>query len=104
MTLGRGTEGSDPIGPEPVGGAARIEEERRVRRSSLLAEGTLACPACSAPVAPARKPMSIAERLSCPVCDHGAPVRDFLSLADPSRPARVALRLRRRSPVVHAAS
>jgi hypothetical protein len=27
--------------------------------------------------------------MRCPVCDHAGAVRDFLSLAAPSRPARV---------------
>ena len=31
--------------------------------------------------------------LGCPYCDHTAAVRDFLSLASPTRPARVAVRV-----------
>ena len=30
---------------------------------------------------------------ACPFCEHGGAVRDFLSLADPARPARVAVRV-----------
>jgi uncharacterized paraquat-inducible protein A len=70
----------------------RFEEERRAVRSSVLATGTLACPACDAPVSPPR-PMRPDEPLRCPVCDHDAAVRDFLSLARPARPAHVRVRL-----------
>ena len=75
---------------ERVGGAY---EERKATRSWLLATGTLACPACDAPVAPASRPMAPADALGCPVCDHAAPVRDFLSLAQPTRPAHVEVRV-----------
>jgi hypothetical protein len=33
------------------------------------------------------------DALECPLCSHGAPVRDFLSLGEPTRPARVVVRL-----------
>ena len=39
---------------EPVRGHSMIEEERRTA-TSLLAHGTLACPACDSPVAPAER-------------------------------------------------
>jgi hypothetical protein len=68
-------------------------EEIRPAPSGRLATGTLACPACDAPVAPAAGPMSPADALGCPVCDHAGAVRDFLSLASPSRPARVDVRV-----------
>ena len=35
-----------------------------------------------------------AEPLACGYCGHGAPARDFLSLAQPTRPARVTVRVR----------
>lgn len=35
--------------------------------------------------------MSPADPLGCPVCSHAGAVRDFLSLAKPTRPARVEL-------------
>jgi hypothetical protein len=76
-------------GPEAV----RIEQ--RIRRSDRLATGTLACPACDAPVAPAGR-MTPAQALGCPYCGHAGAVRDFLSLAAPARPARVAVRVVRR--------
>jgi hypothetical protein len=31
--------------------------------------------------------------LACPFCDHAAAVRDFLSLAEPTRPAHVVVRV-----------
>jgi hypothetical protein len=67
--------------------------ELRYRASSTqLATGTLACPRCDAPVAPAR-PLTPAERIACPFCGHADPVREFLSLAPPTRPARVVVRV-----------
>ncbi len=68
------------------------QEKRRTTRSSHLASGTLACPDCDAPVLPAR-PMSLRDALACPVCEHSAAVRDFLSLSTPGRPARVDVRV-----------
>ena len=72
----------------------RIEEERRSVRTTRLAGGTLACPACDAPVAPGGRVLTPPEALACPFCDHAAAVRDFLSLTAPSRPARVAVTVR----------
>jgi hypothetical protein len=37
--------------------------------------------------------MSATDPLTCPFCGHGATVRDFLSLAAPTRPARVEVRV-----------
>jgi hypothetical protein len=67
-------------------------EERRIR-SGHLATGTLACPLCDTPVALAEAFAGPADPLGCPYCDHSAAVRDFLSLAPPSRPARVSVRI-----------
>jgi hypothetical protein len=89
----RGIDGSDPANPERVERAAGLQEERRATRSPLLGKGTLACPECDAPVAPAGGPMSATDELGCPVCAHAGLVRDFLSLALPSRPARVDVRV-----------
>jgi hypothetical protein len=74
----------------------RLHEERR-SHSGRLATGTLACPLCDAPVALALGFASPADRLGCPYCDHTGAVRDFLSLAQPSRPARVTVRVIARS-------
>lgn len=68
-------------------------EERRTAAPGIVAHGTLACPACDAPVLPAG-PVLPREPLSCPVCRHDGAVRDFLSLATPSRAAHVVLRVR----------
>jgi hypothetical protein len=68
-------------------------EEFRPAPSSRLSGGTLACPACDAPVAPTRRVMSPADDLGCPYCGTTGAVRDFLSLASPSRPARVDVRV-----------
>jgi DNA-directed RNA polymerase subunit RPC12/RpoP len=76
---------------EPVRGHSMIEEERRTA-TSLLAHGTLACPACDAPVAPAER-VNVLAPLTCPYCDHVALVKDFLSLAAPTRPAHVDVRV-----------
>jgi hypothetical protein len=37
--------------------------------------------------------MRLTAALWCPVCDHAAPVRDFLSLRTPTRPAHVVVRV-----------
>ena len=78
-------------------------EERRSTRQGLLAIGTLACSRCDAPVALAARSMSPADPLSCPYCDHRGTVRDFLSLAAPSRPARVVIRVAAPAPPAAAA-
>lgn len=73
---------------------AEIRFERR--RNGIVAAGTLACPSCDAPVAPEGR-MRLTAALACPFCSHRGPVRDFLSLATPTRPAHVVVRLSARS-------
>jgi hypothetical protein len=90
-------ERTDPSRPE-----ARWQELRVAERSQRLAVGTLACPRCDSPVAPAG-PVSPAAPLVCPFCDHTGFVRDFLSLALPTRPARVEVRVVARGVRVSAA-
>ena len=68
-------------------------EKRDDARSQVVALGTLACPECDAPVATGPLPLLPPDPLSCPVCAHGAAVRDFLSLDSPTRPARVQVRI-----------
>lgn len=88
----RGPLGSEPTRPEPL---ARLDGRREIRPAAghwRLATGTLACPGCDAPVAPART-LSPAEAIGCPYCAHSGAVRDFLSLASPARPARVEVRV-----------
>ena len=77
---------------------AGMHEERHAERS-VLATGTLACPACDAPVA-LPGPRTPVDALGCPVCDHAGTVREFLSLAAPARPARVQVVVRAPTPSV----
>jgi hypothetical protein len=89
VALHSGIDGSDPV--------RRIDEagqrELRPARTSRMGTGTLACPRCDAPVALAGRIVSPADRLACPFCAHAGRARDFLSLATPTRPARVTLRV-----------
>jgi len=91
MAFHRGIDGSEPLRPEPIGRLGGTHEERKDARSHRLAAGTLACPACDAPVLPTAGPMSPADAIACPYCRHRAAVRDFLSLGTPTRPARVEI-------------
>jgi hypothetical protein len=83
--------------PDPATRAEAIVqlERRRQAGSGLLGPGTLACPACDAPVALAGVAVGAAEPLSCPFCAHSGRVREFLTLGAPTRPAHVAVRVRR---------
>lgn len=75
------------------------EHKRRTLDARTIAAATLACGACDAPVALGPGAHAPAVVLTCPFCAHRAPLRDFLSLAAPVRPARVLVKLRaRRSP------
>ena len=69
-------------------------EKRPAADPWQLATGTFACPACDAPTLPAAGGSSPADLLACAFCGEVAAVRDFLSLAEPTRPTRVAVRLR----------
>jgi hypothetical protein len=73
--------------------AGALEQERRTSRAGRLGAGTLACCRCDAPVSIGAAPLSPAETLTCPFCRHQGPLRDFLSLALPTRPARVVVRV-----------
>lgn len=68
--------------------------ERRRETSWHLATGTLACPACDAPVLPSVRAMSPPDPIACGFCSHAGAVRDFLSLGEPTRPTRVVVRIR----------
>src|SRR3954447_25077348 len=85
-----GSEASRP--GEPVGRLGGTEEVRVAARSTIMATGTLACPSCDAPVAPPG-PLSPADPIGCGFCGHAGVVREFLSLASPSRPAHVVVRV-----------
>jgi hypothetical protein len=69
-------------------------EEIRPGHSGVLATGTLACSHCDAPVSPGDRPLRVTDAIECPFCGTFGRVRDFLSLASPTRPARVEIRLR----------
>jgi hypothetical protein len=76
-----------------AGAAAAQEEKRQSIRSTVLGVGTLACLSCDAPVGIGADPVSLADQLTCPFCGRAGTVRDFLSLAPPTRPARVIVRV-----------
>jgi len=80
------------IDREPVGTTGGTEEIRPARSTTELATGTMACPECDAPVMPAG-PARPADPIDCPFCGTAGAVRDFLSLEDPPRPARVVVRV-----------
>ena len=80
------------IDREPIGTTGGTEELRPARSGSDLATGTMACPECDAPVMPPG-PVAPADAIACPYCGTAGAVRDFLSLEDPSRPARVVVRV-----------
>ncbi|CAB4904812.1 unannotated protein [freshwater metagenome] len=88
MSIERGFSDSEPVGRQ-----ARARADRRDQHVGLLGHGTLACPACDAPVSPGPGPRSPADRLMCPVCAHDGRLREFLSMRVPVRPARVEVRL-----------
>jgi hypothetical protein len=90
----RGIGDSHRVQLNPIKGVAGAhEEERRASRSGRLGVGTLACNRCDAPVALSAGPVSPTDPISCPFCRNRATVRDFLSLALPTRPARVVVRV-----------
>ena len=96
----RGIDGSEPLRPEPITRLGGPHEEGRVTRG-LLGVGTLACPSCDAPVVPDRA-LSPSEAIACPYCARTGAVREFLSLAAPSRPTRVEVRIVDRAPLITA--
>jgi len=69
-------------------------ELRPAKNSWQVATGTLACPSCDVPVLPIPGGMSPSEAMTCAYCRHQAPARAFLSLTEPTRPTRVAVRIR----------
>ncbi len=93
MALQRGVDDQDPLWPAPVQRLAGDDELRRVGRSSVVAVGSMVCPDCDAPVSPGR-PLRPTAVVACPFCDREGPVREFLQLGEPTRPARVVVRVR----------
>jgi hypothetical protein len=77
-----------------TGGSELVHEHKRQTvRSGRLGAGTLACNRCDAPIAIGPTPLSVADQLICPYCDHRGTARDFLSLELPTRPAHVTVRV-----------
>jgi hypothetical protein len=68
-----------------------IEHDLRLAESATVAHGTLACPRCDAPLALAG-PAAAGDPIECPFCAHGGTLGGFVSLAVPTRPARVVVR------------
>lgn len=97
VSFQRGLDGSDPVRARANAARAGAHEDRHATRGWRLGSGTLACPCCDAPVSLGANVVSPADGLDCPFCRHSAAVRDFLSLAAPSRPARVQVRVRQRA-------
>jgi hypothetical protein len=97
VTWQRGIDGFDPHRAEALSREGAVREYRYAARGRRLGTGTLACPHCDAPVAPNGR-LSPSQALACPFCGHGGPVRDFLSLAAPARPARVQVVVVERRP------
>ncbi len=94
------TRGLDGGRPSPFSQTARAKiaytEERRALAPATLGEGTLACARCDAPVSIGPDVLTPSAPLRCPYCGHRGALREFLSLARPSRPARVLVRVRQR--------
>ena len=83
-----------PDGPSLTPRAATLHEQKRPTiRSTVLGVGTLACAGCDAPIAIGDRRLSLGDQLMCPFCGRLGPARDFLSLATPTRPARVLVRM-----------
>lgn len=80
------------IDREPIGTTGGTEELRPSKSTSELAVATMACPECDAPVMPVGR-VRPADLTACPFCGVSGPVRDFLTLEDPARPARVVVRV-----------
>jgi hypothetical protein len=92
--LERDFDGAEPVRPEPVGRLDGRHQRHRADAEWQLATGTLACPACDAPVLPGPEAMAPSDAIACGFCGERGAIRDFLSLAEPTRPTRVAVRIR----------
>jgi hypothetical protein len=88
------SERTEPLGSSSATGGLHIKELRRSARTTRVASGSLACPSCDAPVALTDGPVALTDQLGCPFCGHRGPTRAFLSLAVPTRPARVEVHVR----------
>lgn len=87
---------ADRYGRDRLDRAVELQvEQRRAQRSGHVCSGTLACRRCDAPVAAGPDGLALTDELRCPYCHHAGPAREFLSLAAPTRPARVVVRVTR---------
>jgi hypothetical protein len=68
--------------------------EIRPASSTVVTTGTLACPGCDAPVSPPPGRSPLGAPVGCAYCGRRGAVRDFLSLAQPTRAAHVVLHAR----------
>jgi hypothetical protein len=93
VALHRDMDGAEPLRPRPVERLAGPQERRDDRRGWELAVATFGCPACDAPLLPNATGMAPSDPVACGYCDHSGVVRDFLSLEQPARPARVVVRV-----------
>ena len=90
MGLHRGIDGSEPVRAQPVTRLGRVDADPRAGLVETLGTGTLACPDCDVPVLIAGT-LRPHDPLGCGYCGRRGALRDFLSLAAPTRPARVAV-------------
>jgi hypothetical protein len=75
--------------------AEQVEQRRRrAQHEGVVATGTIACARCDAPVAIGTGELSLSHALTCPFCGNHGAAREFLSLAVPTRPTRVEVRVR----------
>jgi hypothetical protein len=91
-----GSEDSTTGGLPARRAAPMVQEDPRRAPGDALGHGTLACPCCDAPLAlPAAR--AAAEPTACPFCGHRASLGSFVSLASPTRPTRVVVRVTARA-------
>jgi len=93
--LGGADRSGRDSGPADARAVTASVQERRRAASDVLCAGTLACRGCDAPIAIGAQSLSLTDQLSCPFCQRRGPVRDFLSLTAPTRPAHVVVRVTR---------
>ena len=80
------------IDREPIGTSGGTEELRRIpqqHRAGHRHDGLPRVRRARMPAGPVRP----ADPIACPFCGTSGAVRDFLSLEDPARPARVVVRV-----------
>jgi len=71
----------------------QVIQWQRAARSDRIADATLACARCDAPVAIGPGRLTMSDTLTCPFCGHQAAIRDFVSLALPTRATRIVVRV-----------